>query len=70
MAALVDCEWGEWKSTGCSTTCSDGTEIFGREILQEEMFGGEPCAGNFTRIEDCNLGDCPGTYQVEYDIET
>ena len=59
---LVDCEWGEWESTGCSTTCSDGIEIFGREKIQEEMFGGDSCAGNFTRTEVCNQGDCPGTY--------
>ena len=58
---VVDCVWGDWFSEGCSVTCSDGIEIFGRDILQKEMFGGKPCVGNSTRSEKCFKGDCPGT---------
>ena len=60
----VDCVWGVWESGECSKECGGGTRTNKRDRIQEELFGGNPCNGNSTFEENCNLQECPGTFKI------
>ena len=56
----VDCKWGDWIIGECSKECGGGVQIDIREKIQEELFGGKPCDGEYNRELDCNTNSCPG----------
>ena len=63
---LVDCEWGEWKTTvNCTDTCG-GKKHLEREQTQGVMYGGKQCETKpgHTQILKCCDGckdkKCPG----------
>ena len=57
---LVDCEWDEWTIGGCTVTCGGGLMTKTRKALVNETNGGNPCAGEPTITESCNIDCCPG----------
>ena len=56
---VIDCQWSEWMSQECSTSCGMGTRTKYRRKLVEESNGGT-CNGPFSMIESCENYDCPG----------
>ena len=60
---LVDCRWSEWVVGECSVTCGVGKQPKYREMVQEHLFGGVPCTGLATELQEC-VGEsgenCPG----------
>ena len=56
----LDCIWGEWVEGKCSATCGNGQKISIRTKDRMERHGGT-CTGPATKIESCNLKDCPPT---------
>ena len=62
---LVDCKWSEFGSwSDCSVTCGEGTKSATRKILHIALNGGRDCEGDSTRVNPCNLGECPGKEQL------
>ena len=55
----VDCIWGQFVPEECSVSCGTGTQTKTRTILAEEQYGGEPCKGETSIVEQCDMGDCP-----------
>ena len=64
----VDCEWSEWVTGDCSTTCGIGYRRNSRTKLVEEANGGT-CTGESTEIEECNLQCCPGNNKPRQKME-
>ena len=59
---LVDCMWGNWTETKCSTTCGDTFKTKNRTIVQTAAFGGRPCKGESLTTQKCLYKPCPGNY--------
>jgi hypothetical protein len=60
---LVDCEWdvfGDW--TSCSKSCGGGENSRTRTVKTTEQNGGNPCLGETTETQSCNVDSCPGMY--------
>ena len=57
---VVDCLWGEWKISECSTTCGDGERTKTRNKTVDADHGGEECSGFSNGTERCNVVECPG----------
>ena len=55
----IDCEWNEWQTGGCTTSCGKGYRTKSRTKKVEEANGGT-CDGEGTEHELCNSGPCPG----------
>ena len=55
----IDCEWNDWTLGECSQTCGNGTRTDTRTKAIVEANGGN-CTGESTKIEKCNLQQCPG----------
>lgn len=56
----VDCVWLEWSDWGnCSHECGGGIQFRSRDQLPEQ-YGGEPCEGLSTEMQNCNEQHCPG----------
>lgn len=60
IASPTDCllsNWGNWGD--CSVPCGNGTQTRTKNILQNSLFGGQPCT-NFIMSENqnCNNGVC------------
>ena len=56
----VDCEMTEWAAHGeCSAPCGGGRQTFTKNVIRQGEHGGLAC-GNTTKIESCNIHDCPG----------
>ena len=56
----VDCVWGQWESSSCSTTCGNGTKHLMRSIIRNALNGGENCSGPAYQTAACNYAECPG----------
>ena len=59
----VDCEWdgfGEW--TGCSKSCGGGEKTRTRTVKTIAQHGGNPCVGDSTEAQSCNMDLCPGMH--------
>ena len=54
----VDGWWGPWDEGKCSQTCGPGVNTSYRTCNPPKC-DGAPCVGNSTKIELCNLKDCP-----------
>ena len=63
---LVDCEWGEWKTTVKCTKECDGKKHLTREQTQGAMYGGKQCDTKpgheqiLKCCEGCPDKKCPG----------
>ena len=56
---LVDCRWGNWKTSGeCTKTCGGGTIKYTRKVEVEAKDGGIPCIGRPTGNAPCNTQIC------------
>ena len=55
---VIDCEWNEWQTGGCTTSCGKGYRTKSRTKKVEEANGGT-CDGEGTEHELCNSGPCP-----------
>ena len=66
MRYLVDCEWGEWRTTVNCTDACGGKKHLEREQAQGAMYGGKQCETKpgHTQILKCCDGckdkKCPG----------
>ena len=63
----VDCLWGEWVSGDCSTTCGIGSRVNTRIKIVDEANGGS-CTGQPTETEECNLQECAGSTEKQYQV--
>ena len=55
----VDCDVGEWGAYGnCSVPCGGGYKTRTRPVLQEPLYGGEPCPVTAMNLS-CNTHACP-----------
>jgi len=55
-----NCEWSDWDEwTDCSVTCDGGYRSKSRVITSEARHHGNPCVGNATDQQQCNLDPCP-----------
>ena len=57
---LVDCLWGPWKSSSCSTSCGNGTKELTRTIIRNSTNGGKACDGFDKELVNCDYLECPG----------
>ena len=64
LLILVDCLWGPWKTSQCSTSCGNGTKILTRSIFRNETNGGKPCSGTTEKVVACDYERCPGKLRV------
>ena len=55
---VIDCEWNEWQTGVCTTSCGKGYRTKSRTKKVEEANGGT-CDGEGTEHELCNSGPCP-----------
>ena len=67
----MNCTWssyGNW--TECSEPCDGGAgnRTSNRTIAQPALYGGQDCIGDDTRIEECNVGPCPGTLIINIPV--
>mmetsp|Transcript_102359 Transcript_102359/g.181744 ORF Transcript_102359/g.181744 Transcript_102359/m.181744 type:complete len:1274 (+) Transcript_102359:97-3918(+) len=54
----VDCDWKDWQGwSACSATCGNGIKSNKRNTIAAQ-FGGQPCAGAFEKVMDCQLAPC------------
>jgi len=59
-AMFVDCELGDWESSGCSKECGGGTETLTRKPTQLSAHGGVDCEAFPMEAKlDCNTHACP-----------
>ena len=58
---LVNCQWGKWTATKCSSTCGNSFRTISRKVLTKPAYGGLPCSGNSTITEKCDVASCPGS---------
>ena len=58
----IDCEWNPWVNGTCTKECGTGTREDHRSIKVHSMYGGKPCKGPLSVIEECNSHPCPGIY--------
>ena len=65
---LVNCEWNDWIIGDCSQSCGGGTRNLTRTINQTALYGGDECPDkDVTSIEEsCNVEECPGDRNVQY----
>ena len=55
----IDGVWREWSSySECSTSCGPGVITRARECV-EPLYGGEPCPGEASETQKCELLKCP-----------
>ena len=58
LAVAIDCEWGSWRITDCSSTCGIGTRTKKRTVAIKETHGGK-CIGKSRINEPCKIKNCP-----------
>ena len=64
---LVDCVWGPWIPSPCSTSCGNGTQTLTRSMIRNATYGGKPCDGLTEKIIKCDQKECPGKFdEFEY----
>ena len=63
---VVDCEWSEWQVGQCSMSCGEGVRMNNRTEIKEAEYGGEPCHGNLTKLERCNVKKCPSIVYLNF----
>eukprot|EP00397_Hematodinium_sp_SG-2012_P000943 GEMP01000944.1.p1 GENE.GEMP01000944.1~~GEMP01000944.1.p1 ORF type:complete len:1628 (+),score=304.02 GEMP01000944.1:2-4885(+) len=57
----MDCLLSEWKQwTSCSATCDEGQQTRTREIEENAIGLGKPCAGDTDEIRACTASQCKG----------
>jgi hypothetical protein len=64
IASPTDCLLSNWENWGdCSVPCGNGTQTRTKNILQNSLFGGQPCT-NFIMSENqnCNNGVCVASF--------
>ena len=72
---LVDCEWGEWRTTVNCTDACGGKKHLEREQTQGVMYGGKQCETKpgHTQILKCCDGckdkKCPGKMLPSFFVE-
>ena len=64
MLFSVNCEWGEWFYSQCSTTCGPGLTTRSRSKIVTEQYGGT-CSGNSTERVYCNAKWCPSKFFLQ-----
>jgi len=56
----VDCEYGEWTHTDCTTTCGKGQWTRTRAVKVQAKHGGVPCNSTLVAISPCEgQKECP-----------
>lgn len=55
----VDCVWMPWTPwNNCSLECGGGIQTRSRDFLAAQ-YGGKPCEGNTSEMQECNKHHCP-----------
>ena len=57
----MHCEWGPWRSGGCSVTCGEGVVHKKRSKRVTEQHGGNSCSGKPDDIQTCQKKECQST---------
>ena len=56
----INCVWSQWSSwSECSKSCNSGHQIRQRIIAQQANSEGEPCTGEPSQTQQCNIQSCP-----------